>query len=94
MPSSLFGPMEARPTNNQPTAVTSQTSDPVAVAESALRQSGGDARAAFYSLAQAKGVDPEAFLRQFNGSNMMNQALKSSPSISRLMSLASFLSGK
>lgn len=30
-------------------------------------QSGGNAKAAFYSLAKKKGVDPENFLKKING---------------------------
>lgn len=30
-----------------------------------VNQNGGDAKAAFYKLAEEKGVDPEEFLKQF-----------------------------
>lgn len=41
-----------------------QVVDPVAIAEVELKQSGGNAKTAFYSLAQKKGVDPNLILNQ------------------------------
>ena len=45
--------------------------DPVAYAENMVRQSGGDARAAFYAAAQEKGVDPEQFIAQMKNSGSL-----------------------
>lgn len=80
MASSLFG-------NNQNPTLYSQPAqdvDPVAIAEAELQQSGGNAKAAFYSLAKKKGVDPNSVLEQIKSiqnpmkvfSSLMNQNSK------------------
>ncbi len=86
----------ANPTVSSATAPqTTISNDAVTIAENAMRQSGGDARAAFYALAKQKGIDGDQFLNQIrsmgNPQSMLQNMVTSNPRIGRLMSLFSGL---
>ena len=98
MPSSLFGPNSAIPAPpQQANPQISQTTepDPIAVAEQELRQSGGNAKTAFYSLAKKKGIDPDSVLKQINSmgdvSKLIPSMMSQNPRINSLFRLFSGL---
>lgn len=100
MPSSLFG-TTATPTmatvqnpgtfNSGTTGIVNPSPDTLASVEQLLSQSGGDPKAAFYSLAQAKGIDPNQFLNQIssmgNPKSLLMNMVASNPTVGRLLSL-------
>lgn len=77
------------PTTQIPTKQNSE--DAISIATNALTQSNGDAKAAFYSLAQQKGVDPDAVLKSINSmgdpKKLMMSMLQSNPRIGNLFKL-------
>lgn len=83
-------PQQGNPQISQPTEP-----DPIAVAEQELKQSGGNAQAAFYSLAKKKGVDPDSVLKQINSMGDVSQLIPSlmskNPRINSLFRLFSGL---
>lgn len=68
-------------------------SDAISYAESMIKRSGGDAKAAFYAAAKEKGIDPDRFLSQLSSMGDLNamaqSMLASNPRISQLMNLFS-----
>ena len=94
MPSSLFGPNSTIPVTPQETPSNSKpVEDPISIAEQEILQSGGDAKAAFYSLAKKKGVNPDQFLKQINGmgnpSQLLTQMMTKNSRIGSLLRLFS-----
>ena len=56
-----------------------------------IKQSGGDARAAFYAAAKEKGVDPDQFITQLKGSgdlkSMAMNLMQNNPRVKSLLTL-------
>ena len=82
---------------NNPKAIQTPVSnpDPVSTVESALQRSGGDAKAAFYSMAKEQGKDPEQGLEQIRSMGDMKtiaqKMMRADPKIGRLLSLFSMV---
>ena len=91
MPSSLFGQMDLNQISKGTTLTAQTSNNAVSVAKSALIQSGGNAKAAFYSLAKQKGVDPNAVINQINSmgnpKTILQSMLLSNPDIEGLFSI-------
>ena len=70
-----------------------QTVDPVSIAEEELQQSGGDAKAAFYSLAKKKGVNTDEFLKQISSmgdpSKLLQEMITKNSRVGSLMKMFS-----
>ena len=71
MPSSLFGPNSPIPV--QTPSSSNPEPDAISVAEAELKQSGGNAKTAFYNLAKKKGVDTESVLEQVRSLGDLNK---------------------
>ena len=91
MASSLFGPQSQIPSRTPVPFTPRQNEDPVDIATQALNQSNGNAKEAFYTLAQQKGVDPNQFLKQIESmgdiKKLAQNMLMSNPRVGNLFKL-------
>lgn len=75
----------------QAPSVVNQSSDPVDVATNVLTSTNGDAKAAFYKLAEQKGVDPNQFLSSLsslgNPTTLIANMMKNNPQVGNLFRL-------
>ena len=76
-------------------AQVNQNVDAVSYAESMLKRSGGDAKAAFYLAAEEKGINPDDFLNRLNSfgdmKTMAQNVLATNPRAKQFMSLFSMV---
>ena len=76
-------------------AQVNQNVDAVSYAESMLKRSGGDAKAAFYLAAEEKGINPDVFLNRLNSfgdmKTMAQNVLATNPWAKQFMSLFSMV---
>ena len=83
--------MNSSQDNRETTQSNKINNDAISVAEACLKQSGGNAKAAFYSLAQQKGVDPNSVIAQINSignpSSLISSMISANPNVKRLFSL-------
>lgn len=81
----------SQPSQSQPGAAPNQQNDPVEIATNVLMQSNGDAKKAFYTLAEQKGVDPDSVLDQIrhmgDPKTIFKNMLASNPRIGGLINL-------
>ena len=89
MPSSLFGNKTNQISYSQPTTVD----DPIRIVEDEIKQAGGNAEKAFYSLAKKKRVDPNSIIDQVKSmgdpSILVQNALSKNPRLGPLLRLVS-----
>ena len=92
---SLFGPKSSQGIAQSPIQSGQNQNDPTSIVESALRRSGGDAKAAFYLAAREKGVDPDMFLKELESAgdmkSMAMKVLDQNPQMKKLASLFSMI---
>lgn len=90
-----MSPQSIPTTPAQTTQVPQISNDVISTVEEAIKQSGGDAKTAFYSMAKQKGVDADAFLRNLssmgNPMTMLQEMMASNQNIGGLLKLFSGL---
>ena len=92
---SLFSPKPATPSGSNQNGFQMPQQDAIEYAETMLRRSGGDAKAAFYLAAQEKGIDLDVFFKQLQGmgdmKSMVFNSMANNPKVKQLMSLFSLV---
>lgn len=79
------------PASNPFQAQIQNGQDPTAYAESMIKRSGGDAKAAFYLACKEKGVDPNTILTQMQSIGDPRQMVMNALGGNKLMSLLSLV---
>lgn len=91
MPNPMNSGMAGIPVNNPVVPQIQNGPNPVDYAESMVKRSGGDAKAAFYLACKEKGVDPNTILTQMQSMGDPRQMLMSALGGNKLMSLLSLV---